>query len=464
MISKRAARVLLPGLLFAAVASLHFAAAWFGGPARNWHRQTSEYYPLLTDAFLAGQTSLLVRPSAELLALPDPYDYVANAELRLHDASLYHGKYYLYFGPVPAIVLFLPFKVLTGWHLPTRFAVAFFSAIGFGCSCALFFLLAKREKWDCPAWLGSAAVLSLGTAPGAFFLLMRPSFYEVAIGAGYCFMMAGFLLTARGLGEGPPRMAPLAGAGLCFGLAAGCRPNFAILAALMVVLVAFRSRSNKTHGLAFVGPVVVCGILLAAYNYARFQNPFEFGNHYQLADADIHGSQFSLATCIPGMYYLLLAPPWISRHYPFIGPSNSLAAFSSLPKDFAVAPTIGLVWVAPQALLALMTPWFWRDRRIRDFVKLGSTAFLIASVYVCALAVTAVFVLLGWIAGRYLVDFAPELLLLSWFLLAALWQGVRGLPGRQRRWLQCAVAGFTLYSALLDCWFCLTKVILGHSL
>ena len=105
-------------LLFVAVACFHFTTAWVRGPALNWHGQTSEYYPLLTDAFLAGQTSLLVQPSAELLALPDPHDPVANARFRLHDASLYHGKYYLYFGPTPAIVLFLPYKVLTGSHLP----------------------------------------------------------------------------------------------------------------------------------------------------------------------------------------------------------------------------------------------------------------------------------------------------------------------------------------------------------
>ena len=223
----RTSRAWLPGLLFVAVAFFHFAIAWLCGPAANWRGQTSEYYQLLTDAFLAGQTSLLVQPPAQLLALPDPYDPRANAYLRLHDASLYHGKYYLYFGPTPAIVLFLPYKVLTGSHLPSRIAVALFCVAGFACSCALFFLLAKREKWDCPQWFGSAAMLSLGTAVAASFVLTHPSFYEVAISAGYCFIMAGFLLTAHSLGQDRPRVLSLIGAGLCFGLAVGCRPNFA---------------------------------------------------------------------------------------------------------------------------------------------------------------------------------------------------------------------------------------------
>jgi hypothetical protein len=451
----RAARGRLPGLLFVAVVSFHLAVAWVGGPASNWHGQTSEYYALLTDAFLAGQTNLLVQPPAEMLALPNPYDPVRNGKFRLHDASLYHGKYYLYFGPAPALVLFLPYKVLTGSHLPSRIAVALFCTGGFACSCVLFFLLAKREKWDIPTWFASAAVLSLGTAPGVAFLLTRPSFYEVAIGAGYCFVMAGFLLTAHSLGEDSPRTASLVGAGLCFGLAAGCRPHFALLAVLMVVLVPWRIRSIKRRALAFVAPVVLCGVLLAAYNYARFQNPFEFGNRYQLAAGVLNqGDVFRLAKFVPGVYYLLFAPPWMGLHYPFVGPSESLSAFAVLPKGFAVAPTIGLLWVAPIAMLGLMMPLVWRDRRIKDFVTLGSTLFTIVSLYVFAVGIMAVFALLGWIVGRYLVDFAPELVLLSWLLLAALWQGVRGWSERQPRWFQCAVAGFTLYSVFLDFWMC----------
>ena len=36
------------------------------------------YYGMLAQAFLNGQTSLLTQPSPELLALADPYDPEAN--------------------------------------------------------------------------------------------------------------------------------------------------------------------------------------------------------------------------------------------------------------------------------------------------------------------------------------------------------------------------------------------------
>ena len=454
----RVARGWLPGLAFVAVAAFHAAIAWVGGPALNWHGQTSEYYALLTDAFLAGQTSLLVPPSAELLALPDPYDPAANGRFRLHDASLYHGKYYLYYGPAPALVLFLPFKVLTGSHLPGRAAVALFYACGYACSCALFFLLARRERWDCPQWFASSAVVSLGIPPGLVFLVTRPSFYEVAISAGYCFIMAAFALVARSLEEDSSRTASRIGAGLCFGLAAGCRPHLALLAILMVVLVAWRTRSHKTRVLAFALPVVLCGVLLASYNYARFQNPFEFGTHYHLANEVLdQGSPFALAKFVPGVCYLLILPPWFGPHYPFVGPSWNPSPFAGLPKGLSLNPTIGVLWLAPLALLGLMTPSVWADRRIKDSVKLGSTRFTIASLYICSMGLMALFASLGWIAGRYLVDFAPELVLLSWILLTASWQGVRGLSQWQYRLFRGAVAGLTMYSLYLNVWMCLAR-------
>jgi hypothetical protein len=65
----------------------------------------TRYYDRQADAFLAGSLSLLEKPPAELLALANPYDYHNREGLGyLWDASLYRGKYYLYWGPVPALV------------------------------------------------------------------------------------------------------------------------------------------------------------------------------------------------------------------------------------------------------------------------------------------------------------------------------------------------------------------------
>src|SRR3984893_16414151 len=75
------------------------------GTITSWPVYTTNYYDMLADAFLHGQTHLLVEPDPRLLELPDPYDPIANMRYRLHDLSLYQGKYYLYWGPVPGLLL-----------------------------------------------------------------------------------------------------------------------------------------------------------------------------------------------------------------------------------------------------------------------------------------------------------------------------------------------------------------------
>ncbi|HTP31140.1 MAG TPA: hypothetical protein VMJ75_03135 [Candidatus Acidoferrales bacterium] len=448
----------LPWLLFAAIVCFHFAAAWMGGPAANWHGATSEYYPLLTDGFRSGHTSLPVTPRAELLALPNPYDPIDSAPYRLHDASLYRGKYYLYFGPTPVLTLFLPYRLLTGRHLPSRAAVALFSAAGFACSCALFFLVARRERWDCPPWLASAAVLSLGTSCGVLFLVVRPSFYEVAISAGYCFLAAGFFLAARALGSDSPRLALLTAAGLCFGLAAGCRPNFVLVAILIAALVCFHLRSHRMSAAAFVAPVILCGLVLAWYNYARFGSPFEFGARYELTNGYQNQRTmftFGLANIVPGFYYLVFTPPWIGSHYPFLGLNDATGVFATLPDGFSVGPNIGLLWAAPVALLAFMAPLIWSRGRVSSFCALPSSRFIIGALCAVGFGMTALFVLLGWSNGRYNVDFMPGLLILAWLLLGALWQAARTTPGKEALWFRNAVVGLTLYSASVDYWMCL---------
>ncbi|WP_019217529.1 hypothetical protein [Legionella tunisiensis] len=88
-------------------------------------------YQYLTESFLSGHLNLLVSPSPELLQLADPYDPIQNSHFRLHDASLYKGKYYLYFGPLPVVVFYLPFKLLTGYYPSGGLASFVFLSSGF---------------------------------------------------------------------------------------------------------------------------------------------------------------------------------------------------------------------------------------------------------------------------------------------------------------------------------------------
>src|SRR5437867_4333355 len=92
--------VLVP-IAFVAVVHLWIVSA---GRFAHWPQYTA-LNDMLADAFRHGQTSLLIQPRPELLALTNPYDAKANRDLRLHDAVLNDGRYYLYWGPLPALLL-----------------------------------------------------------------------------------------------------------------------------------------------------------------------------------------------------------------------------------------------------------------------------------------------------------------------------------------------------------------------
>ena len=88
-------------------------------------------YQRLADAFLHGHTWIDTHVPDWLATMSNPYDAQArgaqgsaSGDPSLWDWAFYHGRYYCYFGPLPEIVLFAPYKALTGTDLPTAAACA----------------------------------------------------------------------------------------------------------------------------------------------------------------------------------------------------------------------------------------------------------------------------------------------------------------------------------------------------
>ncbi len=96
------------GSLIALLGLIAFVHLWIVSGGR-WSFETNPsgtLYRRQAEAFRAGQFALLEAPPAALLALPDPYDGRAWLQvLTTPDLSLYDGRFYLYFGPFPAVVL-----------------------------------------------------------------------------------------------------------------------------------------------------------------------------------------------------------------------------------------------------------------------------------------------------------------------------------------------------------------------
>jgi hypothetical protein len=379
----------------------------------------TDYYNLQSDAFVHGRLSLLVQPAKELLALPDPYDPAANAQYRLHDLSLYHDRYYLPWGPTPALTLFIPFRALGLGDMPENLAVVLFSLGGLVFSVLLFRLLLQRFLPGTPAWLEVVAVVALALSNVAPFVLRRPAVYEVAVSAGYFFVFAGLYLLAKGTFAEKPSLPHLGLGSLCLGLAGGCRPHL-LLAGCAVALcwwwLAWRKdRATRLRVAAVLGaPLLVCVAALLVYNAARFHSPTEFGQTYQLAGVEVREKEtFELGYVVPGLYYYLVAPARLTLDFPYFQLPPPPFYPGHVPAGYdGVEVTGGLLTNVPILIFLLGAVPFVLSRRLRLPTGLGgiATAFVLVG---GALVLVLSFAFWGT-TMRYEMDFA------SLFLLAAL--------------------------------------------
>ena len=415
-----------------------------------------DYYNHLTDAFLDGQVSLLVEPPPELLALEDPYDPAQYAAVvPPHDMALFEGRYYVYWGPTPALTLFLPARLLLlGNDLPERAAIVVFSFAGLLLSLALLLYAVRRFLPDTPRWMLALGGLALATGTTALYNLRRPTVYEVALSAGFCFTMAAAYLLLRGALEDRHRLRRLAGGSACLGLAAGARPTLAVTGVLAIGALVFLVRSGRLPSrearrravLALFGPVTIAGLLLLAYNVARFGSPTQFGLIYQLNQFEPFPPDGGVPQLVSSLYWYLVAPPRVTLNFPFVHLPPPPAYPGVLPAGYNLERVAGLGPMVPIVLFAFVAvPFGLRSAlpRLRALGVVMAIGLLVGGLIVLAICASIY-------AGtmRYAVDYTPLILvcvLLAWMLLA-------GLPRRR------VARTFGIVGAVLVTWTALAGV------
>ena len=254
-------------------------------------REQRDYYNLLIDGWLDGQLHMKIEPPAALLALPDPYDpWRRPPGLALHDASLYRGRYYLYFGAGPAVTLMLPFRVLTGTDLPLAAAVLIFIGGGFLAGVALLLAIRRRYFPETGAAAAALCVLTLGLAGLGPVLLRRSHMWELPIAAGHCFAMLALGCVWRALHARSVRRRAgwFAVVGLSLALAIASRPTYLVATVLLLLPPLIHLWRNERRvpwreALTAAIPLAVIGALMALHNHARFGDPLQFGQAYQLS-------------------------------------------------------------------------------------------------------------------------------------------------------------------------------------
>jgi hypothetical protein len=394
------------------------------------------HYNLMARALQKGRLSLDVPPRPELLELVDPYDPAKNAPYRLHDATLYHGRYYLYYGIAPALVAFLPLR-LVGLDLPEALAAALFAILAFAAGALLLARLARACVPGVRPMPLAVAIAVLGLANGMPFLLRGPSVYEVAISAGAFFLMASALAFATAADGGRVRYGRLALGGLSAGLAVASRPNHLFAAPLLLGIgyVAVRGwPMNRARALgSSLLPLAGCLLAIAAYNAARFSNPFEFGTRYQLSGNHPHGLLWlDPRSILPGLYFDFLAPPSLRLSFPFVFLERRYPG--TLPPGYFGPELIaGVLFLAPFLLLLLAARPLLRLVRAECGGRGPRVVVLLIAIGLANPLVTSF--LIGAANQRYLADFVGFLVvpaLVLWLVARGRWPrraGARRLLG-----------------------------------
>ncbi|WP_131782424.1 hypothetical protein [Legionella gresilensis] len=378
-------------------------------------------YQYLTQSFLAGHLELLVQPSPELLNLPDPYDPVQNYHLRLHDASLYKEKYYLYFGPLPVIIFHMPFKLLTGFYPSDALAAFFFLSLGFMIN---FFLIIKIKEQYFPhiseLQLGLMGAL-LGFANGAPFLMSRPAVYEIAIASAFCFMSFALFFLYKITQKHKTKDIILFS--LCLSLCVAGRPHFVLicfflLPALLIYLIKHTSKNRFTLIAALFAPAVGIGFMLAFYNYLRFGSISNLGHIWQLSCNNIKAlhNELSNLSKIPrnllySFYFYFLQPFLIGEKFPYIRLILHDCRYH-IDNDYYLEAIAGVLITTPSILLVLALPKlllvYFRDRKQTHPLLW----FLIFTSFVPSIT-TLFLLILPFAIQRYQVDFIPYWVLLT---------------------------------------------------
>jgi hypothetical protein len=337
------------------------------GLFRNWPSYLF-YCDELAEGFRSGHLYIPTRPSPELLAKPDPYD-PANMPLWLWDASLHEGRYYLYWGPVPALLQALVKTVLRiNKPLGDQYLVFVLVSLSTLFSALLVERVARRIFVGIPSGLIAVAIVPLAFANPVIHLLATGVIYQAAIAGGQAFLLAGLIFAFDAVyksDQAPAGGWRLLAAGACWGLALASRISTALPTAIFIVATSLalgwtahrRWRRIAVLGLTLAAPVVLTGCALLLYNKLRFDQWLEFGANNQLSTMKWRTSSDYF---VPNIYSYLLRPYESSCQFPYVRQvwnmgQNAFPAWMRAPDGYWVSePTVGWLRVVPIAWLLVV--------------------------------------------------------------------------------------------------------------
>jgi hypothetical protein len=428
-----------------------------GGDWGTWPEST-RYYDELATAFRSGRLHLDIVPPDSFAALSDPHDpqnWRNDPALKefvdqVWDASYYGGKFYVYWGPAPALLLWVV-RLIFPHPIGDQFITYGFAAGLFVLSSILIVRLAGRFFSDVPIYLVLTCILVVGLGSPIPWLLTGSAIYEAAITAGSFFLIAGVYAAFDALDRSSPSLSRLALASTLWAFAVASRWSTIIPVAFLAATTFLwalrkanpprRAWSVLKFALALSLPIGIGVLGLGCYNWARFGSVLETGYRFQLTFTDLNRADariYSPLYMLPNLWFYLFNPISIQPEFPFVG-----IAHDALPSVFHIAQldmyhleeVAGLINVIPFVAFSLVPLGraFFRKVKgratppVRSDSAKDALQWLLVSLYGASLLGFLAVLPFFYVTMRYQADFVSPLVLLS---AIGVWQGYEDLRGR----------------------------------
>lgn len=423
-------------LLGTVILSGFIAITQLNPTALSWHTDNvnhQQYYNVI-EALKQGQLSF-AEGSEELKELDNPYDYYAR---RLNNTSFkwdnayYKGKYYSYFGIAPALLLYLPYNLITGQHLPNYTAVYIFAALIILGFMLLLWEIIKKWFKDIPFAIYLLMAFVVPWASVLSYAAYKPDFYIVPPMAALMFSIFGLAMWIGAEKEdGSLKASRMAWGSLFIALTSACRPQFLISIAFGIILFTpqvFKKRTlfsacsiRQTAALCI--PFMLVGAAVMWYNYARFESPFDFGANYNLTSNDMTHRGFVPGRIGLGIFSYFLQPLQINAVFPFLHDFKCETSYQGL--TLAEEMIGGVLWLYPLLAMSLYgaakKQLFARDLRLYTI----SVSAVILSVIVAVVDAQ-----MAGLLTRYFTDYVWMLMLGAVLTIFAMYD--RPKTGRKR--------------------------------
>ncbi|MCD7854349.1 MAG: hypothetical protein LUG66_01885 [Clostridiales bacterium] len=377
----------------------------------SWHKQ----YIKLAEAIIEGHYYIDEEADERLSELENPYDPDERSEAGVSyswDHAYYEGKYYVYFGILPALIFNIPAKVLFDVDIMPFDCIKILIPIFVLLSFMLIYILAKKfnDKGNISLLLYIILTLIFINGSGTSFVLTWPDLYMLPIFTAIVLGLGGLccLLTAvvenKENNDYKLSKPKLFLGGLLLALIAGSRPQLLLLLFISIPVLqkaVFKdrrlfSKSSIGESLCFILPIIAVALFMFHYNYDRFGSIFDFGANYNLTTNDMTSRGIKPGRIPQGIFYYILQPLHFNGVFPYILPADVSTLFMGITiKEVMYG---GIIFLQPLSFILFILP------KIKDELKdkslFGVTVMLTAFTFIIA----AVDSLMSGILARYYTD------------------------------------------------------------